>query len=948
MKPLKLIMSAFGPYAGVECIDFSRFSNVGLYLITGDTGAGKTTIFDALSFALFGESSGGNRTPAMLHSKLAESETRTYVTLVFSYHGNQYEVTRNPEYDRPKSRGEGWTKEKADASLSMPDNSVITGNQAVSRKIKEILGINIEQFFQIAMIAQGDFLKLLLADTQKRSEIFRELFRTGNYNRLQEQLRRESSELKAQCEGTTSSLAQYISQIVCPADSVYEAELEEKRKTGPAVLAQETEEMLKKITTEISGKIQKVQNQRQENDREIAAVDQELGKTTALKKAQQQYEQEQLELEAVGERLVQAEALYHAVLEENRNKSELSTQILLENAALKEYDALEEARSGLGKASLEMSRKAGQLKADGARLEKGKEEIRVKEEQLEGIGNPQAEVARLLGTVASLKQGGEQISRGIALVDSLGKLFSERKKAQESYQKEAALSDEAKAEQVRLERVFYDAQAGILAQKLQDNCPCPVCGSTVHPMPAGLEQHAVPTQEELKKKKENCDKLAKKAENTALLCKEKESLFQSGVEQLKEPVLWSGLEQEKKEACQMFLGELETGREQLSEFFEFLAVCRQENEEKLFKISKALQEQEKLSAKEKRLKKEIPDQKALLEKMEQAVNEKKQDVVGLEEKCRNLKEQIDRQQKKLKYESKEEALTQLASIQKNVESMEEKEKQAKLSLDGLSDQKKKTEASLDTLRAQLENQSAEIKSLEQLTLQKQALLARKAELAEAYESLHVMEEGNRAIQKSIAEKLTELKRQEQRLQMVAALAGTANGTISGHDKITLETYVQIQYFDRIIARANVHFMKMTDARFELVRQEEASNLKSQSGLELSVVDHYQPGQDAGRRSVKSLSGGESFLAALSMALGMSEEISQSAGGIELDAMFVDEGFGSLDEEALKRAIEALQELSTANRSIGIISHVAELKLRMEKQIVVKHDKLKGSRVEIIA
>ena len=206
MRPLKLIMSAFGPYAGEETIDFEKMGNRGLYLITGDTGSGKTTVFDAVSFALFGESSGGNREPSMLRSRFAEAKTKTFVDLTFLYKGREYRVRRNPEYLRPKDRGEGETAERADAVLYLPGDGIVEGVKNVNEKITELLGVNKDQFSHIAMIAQGEFLKLLLADTKKRSEIFREIFGTKKYQALQDALKSRSGKLHDEYDEISRSI----------------------------------------------------------------------------------------------------------------------------------------------------------------------------------------------------------------------------------------------------------------------------------------------------------------------------------------------------------------------------------------------------------------------------------------------------------------------------------------------------------------------------------------------------------------------------------------------------------------------------------------------------------------------------------------------------------------------------------------------------------------------
>ncbi|NLA88209.1 MAG: SMC family ATPase [Clostridiales bacterium] len=229
MRPITLTMSAFGPYAEKTVLELYKLGTQGIYLITGDTGAGKTTIFDAITFALYGEASGENREASMLRSKYATPETPTFVELVFEYAGKRYTIKRNPEYERPVKRGEGTTTQKADAELTMPDGQVITKAKDVTNTVKEIIGIDRSQFTQIAMIAQGDFLKLLLAPTEERKKIFRQIFRTELYQVLQDKLKEESAALSRQREALCSRIRQYIDDIVCKDDDVLSIELEKAK-----------------------------------------------------------------------------------------------------------------------------------------------------------------------------------------------------------------------------------------------------------------------------------------------------------------------------------------------------------------------------------------------------------------------------------------------------------------------------------------------------------------------------------------------------------------------------------------------------------------------------------------------------------------------------------------------------------------------------------------------
>ena len=232
MRPLKLTIAGFGPYAGTQTLDFKTLGSSGLYLITGDTGAGKTTIFDAITFALFGEASGGDRSPDMLRSKYAGDSDPTFVELTFSYGGEVYKVRRNPEYQRAKTRGDGTTKQLAEAELTYPDGHVVTKLKDVDRAVRDIIGLTREQFAQVAMISQGDFRKLLQADTKERQKIFRDIFGTGLYVSLQEQLKARAAELKVQREQADVSIRQYVEGIACHEDSLLAADVKKAKENG--------------------------------------------------------------------------------------------------------------------------------------------------------------------------------------------------------------------------------------------------------------------------------------------------------------------------------------------------------------------------------------------------------------------------------------------------------------------------------------------------------------------------------------------------------------------------------------------------------------------------------------------------------------------------------------------------------------------------------------------
>ena len=659
MRPLKLTLSAFGPYAGHTEIDLEKLGEKGLYLITGDTGAGKTTIFDAITYALYDAPSGTNRDTSMFRSKYASPETPTFVEMTFSCGGKVYTVRRNPEYERPARRGSKMTKQKAEAELHLPDGRVLDKPKEVNAELTQIIGLDRSQFSQIAMIAQGEFLKLLTAETKDRQEIFRKIFKTNCYEVLQNRLKDSANTLYRKCEAARASVQQYIGGIVC-AEGDMLREKAQQAKEGKLPFA-ETVELLETL------------------------IDRDEAEDAACAR---QFEVLEEKIGAVNARLIKAD--------ERRKMRE----------------------------ALEKNRKQ------------------------------------------------QEVQRG------------------EAEQAKAALA----AEQAKQPQ--QEARQRALADL----------------------ENELPRYAEL--------------ENT-----EKERLS-----------LASDIETKRRALVQ----QERTHQVQSAE----LAAWKQEHES----LASAAADRERL----------------------------------LGERSRRL----DRK-------------TALKALAEDVEAQRRGEE----------------------IDEEAQRQQGNALAVERLTL------------LERQRTLHSRANTNKTALASVRNKSDELERLEREYSWLSLLSQTANGTLSGKDKITLETYIQMTFFDRILQRANGRLLVMSGGQYELKRRSISDNRQSKTGLELDVIDHY----NGSERSVKSLSGGESFKASLSLALGLSDEVpSAAAAGIRLDTMFVDEGFGSLDEESLAQAIHALGSLAEGKRLVGIISHVGELREKIDRQIVITKDKNgSGSSARII-
>ena len=920
MRPLKLIMSAFGPYAGRVVLDMDILGKRGLYLITGDTGAGKTTVFDAIVFALYGEASGDHRQPGMLRSKYALPETPTEVELTFDYGGQVYCVRRNPEYDRPKTKGEGVTTEKAGAQLTYPDGRVVTKLRDVNRDIEEIMGIDRNQFTQIAMIAQGDFLKLLLAGTEDRKKIFQKIFRTQPYALLQERLKNESSSLHREYERLSSSLLQYAQGIACsPQEREYSHVAEAK---GGRCSVEDMLSLLQELITKDEQEERKIAKEQLQMVQEMEQLMSQLAKAetrkqteTALTVSGQQLEQAETRLLELKQSLLQWEQQLPQIQHLLRSIAAIDAQIV----DYREYDdkkqALSRVQRQLKECQTELSAQQHTLAALLVEIQRLKEE----RESLAGAEQCRSDAQAKRMEASNQRQALSDMQRDWELMEHLQQKLLQQQRVYQAAIEQSALKNRHYEE---LFQQYLDEQAGMIAATLVAGKACPVCGSLVHPEIATLTEGA-PTKEALQESKRQ----AERAQSSAI---------------------------EASESAAETRGRMETKQKQLADAFVAYFGCQPE-EDGLCRIQSSLQA---VDADLKRLDETIAQQ-------EQAIARKNQMDEMLPVKQQKQQQLVEQVQKLAQEEARHHATEQ--ALQERVNELSAKlpyagAEMAKAEQKKLEEQKQHIEQGYHKARETVQDQNNQITALKSAIAQAERLLAdtgaidihvletekqnlkeKQQQLQSRQKLLHIGIADNRRAYDSIFETGEQLSCVEKKWGWVKALANTAGGNVSGKEKVMLETYVQMTYFDRIIARANTRFLAMTGGQYELKRRTEAQNNRSQSGLELDVVDHY----NGSERSVHTLSGGESFKASLSLALGLSDEIQSVAGGIRLGTMFIDEGFGSLDEQSLNQALQTLLGLTQGERLVAIISHVGEIKERIDRQIVVTKQKSGGSSVRII-
>ncbi|MBQ9085368.1 MAG: SMC family ATPase [Clostridia bacterium] len=922
MRPLKLVMSAFGPYADVVVLDMDSLGERGIYLITGDTGAGKTTIFDAIAFALYGEPSGDFRKAEMLRSKYADGARETFVELSFMHKGRIYIIKRNPTYERPSKRGGGMTKTNAAAELTLPDGSVVTKTTDVTKKIIELLGVNRAQFMQIAMIAQGDFLRLLNAGTTERQDIFRSIFHTGAYETLTTRVRDMARALGVKRLRIAEEIKLHLSGADIPEG--YEGRelyIDELSKEAIVSLGR-IDELCEILTHTIS-----------EDEKLKARLTDEIAKAEE-------------ELTAIA--LVLDSAAKRAQLELDVKDAETN----LENAVKKEEEALEQEKesSALQKEREEAIATAEQLrlaipeyteldvlsgKCDdlATSISNYENKKRDAEERMlvldrsiaqdtESQGLLREKIARLEETTRELSQVDSRITSLLALRSRLvnrDDLIAslEIKKAQ--YEESRLEAEELLATYNEMQARFLDEQAGILAGGLVEGEKCPVCGSTHHPSPAEPAADA-PTEAEIKKKKKESDKAQKNRETLSADCK----------------ALRTRIEVEERE---IEAGRLLLFADVVALDISFIDTVKLELEEKKNELDKRMEEinaaKEKLSELDATLASNREERAGLDETITGYVKL----IETMEREAAAKNDERARTLSKLKYATKSEA--ELA-----IESLEKRKKEIDKKLLDISEAMSKAKADHQSAKALLESKLLELEKTAKTD--KEEAEAKKALLEQTIKDKTAIKEDvttrittNKRALADIIEKNGCFIEAEREYRLIVGLDDTFSGKSMGEGKIKLEIYILTHYFDRVIDKANVRFWQMTAGQYQLVRSREIDK-QGQSGLELNVKDYYTGSE----RSVKSLSGGESFKASLSLALGLSDLIQSDAGGIELDTMFVDEGFGSLDPNSLDAAIRALTGLADGTRLVGIVSHVAELKERIDRQIVVTKDREKGSKARI--
>lgn len=918
MRPLKITMSAFGPYAGEVTLDMQKLGKSGIYLITGDTGAGKTTVFDAISYALYGEASGNYRENTTLRSKYASADTPTFVELEFEYNNEIYKINRNPEYPRPNKRGEGFTKQSANAELVMPDGSVITKIKDVSAKVEEIIGINKNQFSQIAMIAQGDFRKLLNCETNERSKIFRKIFKTEPYHNIEIKLSSLFNELKRNREKEKSGIEQYINQLKCNANDTLSLELE-RAKSGD-VLIEDVIKLAGEIINKDTLEYTKTQKNIESINEEIEKINSNIKLYENQEATKKAFAEASAKLEELKTKRNECEKAYKSAEAQRERLDDLTRKINLINSKMPKYDELKSLENSINKRTQNFEKSNNSLKLKQQEITLLEKEIDEKSKALEEVKGADLLVQKLTAQKEEIKKKAEALKE---LKTEIDRCKTEQKNLKNAQSFAKSALDEYGALENEYNQIyiaFFNEQAGIIADELKDGEPCPVCGSTSHPNLARKSENA-PSQADV----ESAQNLVKKAQEKADKARDTASALKSRFDEIAANV---------KSAAKKLFG---TDDNVFDDYNSNINALKKEYDDTLALLKTA---NEKLNLYQK-LDKEIPEiqekQKSLSDEISTLNTQKASDEAFISENTKrvtSIKSELDFESADLAKDK----LKEYTNLSSDIKNAIEKSKNAFDDIKSKYDTQKGTKASL-------ENALKEFKEIDLASLNEKSLKLNeyKKDVDKTAKSLYSRIESNKLLVDNISEKRDILKGYDDKYVWLKALSETANGDISGKEKITLETFVQMTYFDSIIRKANIRLLTMSDGQYELVRRSDAETLKKNEGLALDVIDHF----NGSSRSVSTLSGGESFMASLCLALGLSDEIQSSNGGIKLDTMFVDEGFGSLDGEALDRALSALTSLSQGNRLVGIISHVDALCDRIDNKIVITKDRTIGSNAQII-
>ena len=1050
MRPVKLVINAFGPYASRAEIDFKQFGENGIFLVTGDTGAGKTTIFDAITFALFNKTSGTEREINTLRSDFAEPKEETFVEFTFTHMGREYTINRSPQYQRPKLKGSGMATQSAKAKLIREPDTPVEGTKQVNEAVEELLKIDYDQFKQISMIAQGEFRKVLNADAKHRGVILQKIFNTSGYGKMGFLMEKKYKAAYGDMENIYRSIDQHFDGVECDPESSFFKGIEEQKKADNKeqrqyridekirLVANLIEEDNKRAETlkanftecqknseELNGKLAVIMSINETFDRydrlirEKEILDEKLHEIEKLaednkiaaralndvKPVYDSYTAEQSSVKSAAVQVDKAELTLEKTESECKKAEEALKDSEKDRASVEEknaealklkneegiYEQRDQLNSSAAACRIKIKSLQDDLDNEQTRSDQLAEVIKRSEQQISKLENAPAYLAEMQQKLdAAARKEAELKNYSDVLIPVLKAKNSTLLKAQKTYIKHRDAFDSLNDEFIRMERLLEESRAGIRAQNLRDGIPCPVCGSLEHPAPAPLHNEEV-NEEVLKSLKAECEKAGilksdsnqKAAELKAGYDAERNSLYGSLAKllEIKQDEVSEDLD-ELHDFADKVHGDAEQDRNAAAAEFERI----RESVEELSLLRENIADDRKyldmINSELENLKQEIQNEEKILAGIDGQLNtmqnlrfeslRKAQDArMKLEADAAAILDDIEKKQKKLA-EARENLSAAKADLDSRRKYFEEHECALHEKMQEYVEKRGKAgfmseEDFLAVLisRAELENCEKTVNDYRQAVAVNKASLkdaasaiegkerqeetelkiaAEKArnDADEAQKAVNTVEyriKNNSTILENITKQYDKAEVKISEVTTLKNLADMLQGKTAGRNKTSFETYVQMSGFDAIIRAANNRLQPISGGQYQLFRHEDM-DAKGNVALNLDILDNYT----GKKRPVSTLSGGESFMASLSLALGLSDHVTANAGGIRIDTVFIDEGFGTLDEKSLNDALNMLHELSGSNKLIGIISHREELKEVIPKKVIIEKNN-KGSRIK---
>ena len=1017
MKPTKLTLSAFGPFSDLVELDLTQLDGQGLFLITGDTGAGKTTLFDAICFALYGEVSGPYRPVEHLRSDFAAPDAQTFVQLEFVHRGKPYILKRNPAYERPKLRGSGTVKEKPDALLILPGEPPVQGVRQVNAAVRELLGIDCPQFKQVGMIAQGEFMKLLNASTDEREGILRQVFATQKYQNLTNALQAAAGDAKKACETQNLLMLERFRQVDCPETSAHKegivnlkreenlARLPQMQAALAALLEEDLAELARlepalerakqdlERATRLEEQAKTAEGTRQRLAAERAKLTQLQAKAPEMQRREEAFRRSEAalkqvkpladradgaaaaeakanrELQALAPRLEQAQQNEAAALARREQAKaaqpeveDLKQKLTLLEQQLPLYHQHQEAAKAL--AALEEQAKTAEADLNDAKqaaetseqalgqTHRELDELKEVPLQLEQIRNRYKDLTGVKNALANWQAAAEEERTAAENLHT----------AQQDYQEKQEAFQQAEAHAAGLRRRLDDCRAGLLARDLSEGMPCPVCGAVHHPAPAALP--AEPVTEADLKAAEDAREAARGEKDQAMKESGSSSAAYNAAQEHTARQWKLFAEHWQEQALTPPLPSEGPAPEpaQLDKALaNALADCKAEGrqlraqDDRRKKLEKLLPDQEEAARTEAEKRDNLRDvlaklaadtasaktrvgqlaqgldwpseqaalnQKAAWENRRNALQAEQTNAQAAYETAQEALNALNDKQTEKSAVLKEKAAQAQASARELDEilrklafadradyeaalSTEEGLKAEREELDQYQNNLHKAEAAVATLEKGAANQPQLAAPLTQLEEQHQAADRKFYELNQANSAVSARKKANQAIADALNRIAKESEQARRKADLLTHLYNTVKGKQAGKVNLSFEAYIQAYYFERVVEAANRRFEAMSEGRYLLRRRDDSVSISGKNALVLDVLDHY-----TGKlRPVSSLSGGESFKAALCLALGLSDVIQAGSGGVEIDALFVDEGFGTLDEASLDKALEVLLGLA---------------------------------------